>query len=172
MNEYPAFSVRVPRGFDFRFASIYSPAPSPQPGGPAKYQCGFPASSLPAGVEDWLGNWVRDSWRPTVKEQPDGTRYVVAQSNLPPLIVPGIGSRSCVDWWAHQLKHCELFNLPKDFLFRHLDLDLLVQPVEWNRPPYGQGILLNLKAVVVRNPGDDRDLTKLLADTRAAIKDA
>lgn len=174
MSDYPTFSVRVPRGFKPRFASVYRPAPSPMPSAPDKYMCCFPAAELPAGAEEWLGTDTGYGWRPMVRERM-GVPSGMASSKVAPVVLPGTGQKHDWDWWQHQLARCEAMNLPRDFLFREMDLRLLVQPFEWRRE-HGlggklqmHGIVLNLKAVQVVSPMDDRDLNTLLADTRAAI---
>lgn len=110
----------------------------------------------------------------SIARERDGVRYATAGSKIAPVVVPGTGCRSSWDWWQHQLARCDGMNLPRDFLFREMELRLLVQPFEWRSPQpsfSSCGITLNLKAVQVVSPMDDRDLNALLSDTRAAIEE-
>jgi hypothetical protein len=172
-SDYPTFSVRVPRGFKPRFASVFRPSPGIM-GGPDKHGCCFPADELPAGSEEWLGTYVQHRGFQSIVRERDGVRCAMARSSLPPVVLPGTGQKHDWDWWQHQLARCDAMNLPRDFLLREMELRLLVQPFEWRSPVpsfRSSGITLNLKAVQVVSPMDDRDLTKLLADTRAAIEE-
>lgn len=172
MSDYPTFSVHVPKGFEPRFASIFRPTAMPGVNAPPKHSCCFPASELPQGHEDWLGSYMpHRGWvplaRPWPREEP-ATHIAAARSNIAPLVVPGL-VKGQEKWWQHQLEQCDAHNLPRDWLFRFLRLELVVQPMDWDRRAFGtrmHGVLLNLKAVVVCDPSDTEPLERLVAETR------